>query len=55
VRCQPKNWMVHCGQDENGDFLQLEFDLGSGCYATMLLREIAKKDFNSGIIGTRRL
>jgi tRNA pseudouridine13 synthase len=45
LRFQPRNWMVNCGQDEKGDFLQLEFELDSGCYATMLLREIAKKDF----------
>ena len=45
LRFQPRNWMVYCGQDDNGDFLQLEFELDSGCYATMLLREIAKKDF----------
>jgi tRNA pseudouridine13 synthase len=45
LRFQPRNWKVNCGQDEKGDCLQLEFELDSGCYATMLLREIAKKDF----------
>jgi tRNA pseudouridine13 synthase len=45
LRFQPRNWQVKTGQDDKGDFLQLEFELDSGCYATMLLREIAKKDF----------
>lgn len=45
LRFQPRNWRVNYGQDEKGDFLNLEFELDSGCYATTVLREIAKKDF----------
>ncbi len=45
LRFKPKNWKVSTGQDETSEYLLLEFELDAGCYATMVLREIAKKDF----------
>lgn len=44
LRFQPKNTDITTGTDEHGDFLQLRFELPSGCYATVLLREITKQD-----------
>jgi tRNA pseudouridine13 synthase len=45
LRFRPKNWKVSTGQDETSEYLLLEFELDAGCYATMVIREIAKKDF----------
>ena len=42
LRFQPKDAEVIAGSDENGDYLQLRFELPSGCYATTLLRELMK-------------
>ena len=44
LRFQPKNTDITTGTDKHGDYLQLQFELPSGCYATVLLREITKKD-----------
>ncbi len=44
LRFQPKNSDITSGTDDHGDFLQLRFELPSGCYATVLLREITKQD-----------
>lgn len=45
LRFQPRNWTVTGGLDNLGEYLELNFELDSGCYATTLLREITKKDF----------
>ena len=44
LRFQPQNTDISSGSDEQGDYLQLRFELPSGCYATVLLREITKQD-----------
>lgn len=44
LRFQPKNHAITTGNDEHGDYLELRFDLPSGCYATVLLREITKRN-----------
>ncbi|MHC4553380.1 MAG: tRNA pseudouridine(13) synthase TruD [Planctomycetota bacterium] len=44
LRFQPTNHSLDTGTDDNGDFLELKFDLPSGCYATVLLREMMKTD-----------
>ncbi len=43
LRFLPKNIRLTTSRDDHGDFLQLSFELPSGCYATVLLREITKK------------
>jgi len=42
LRFQPKETQVSGGADEAGEFLQFQFVLPSGCYATTLLRELMK-------------
>ena len=42
MRFQPRNVKVADGSDELGEYLELRFELDSGCYATSLLREITK-------------
>lgn len=42
LRFRPENVKIDSGTDEHGDYLELHFDLPSGCYATILLREITK-------------
>jgi tRNA pseudouridine13 synthase len=44
MRFQPRNVSLDCGKDDRGEYLQLGFELDSGCYATTLLREITKTD-----------
>jgi tRNA pseudouridine13 synthase len=44
LRYQPRNWAVSSGTDNNGEYLELKFELDAGSYATTLLREITKKD-----------
>ncbi len=44
LRFRPENHHITTGTDEHGDYLQLQFELPSGCYATVLLREITKRD-----------
>ncbi|MBL7214700.1 MAG: tRNA pseudouridine(13) synthase TruD [Phycisphaerae bacterium] len=44
LRFQPQNNDITTGTDDHGNFLQLQFELPSGCYATVLLREITKQD-----------
>lgn len=43
LRFKPENIKVAGGNDEHGPYLELHFDLPSGCYATVLLREITKQ------------
>ncbi|NLX13222.1 MAG: tRNA pseudouridine(13) synthase TruD [Phycisphaerales bacterium] len=42
LRFQPHESHVEGGRDEAGDYLQVQFFLESGCYATTVLREICK-------------
>ena len=42
LRFQPRNTAVSTGEDDLGEYLQLQFELDSGCYATTLLQEITK-------------
>jgi tRNA pseudouridine13 synthase len=44
LRFQPRDVRISCGTDNRGDYLELAFELDSGCYATTLLREITKSD-----------
>jgi len=47
LRFQPHETAVEAGRDEHGEYIELRFRLESGCYATMVLREICKT-FDSG-------
>ena len=42
LRFRPEHTKIAAGADEHGDYLELHFELPSGCYATVLLREITK-------------
>lgn len=42
LRFKPEQTKIAPGTDEHGDYLELHFDLPSGCYATVLLSEITK-------------
>jgi len=42
LRFRPRRLDLAAGSDELGPFLQCQFDLDPGCYATVLLREITK-------------
>jgi len=44
LRFRPEHTKIAAGTDEHGDYLELHFELPSGCYATVLLREITKQD-----------
>ncbi len=44
LRFQPRDVHISSGTDIRGDYLELAFELDSGCYATTLLREITKTD-----------
>ncbi len=44
LRFRPRDVSMEPGQDEAGAYLELCFELDSGCYATVLLRELMKKD-----------
>lgn len=42
LRFRPKNIDIQTGSDQHGPYLQLSFELPSGCYATTMLRELTK-------------
>ncbi len=42
LRVQPARASVASGRSKHGDYLELKFDLPSGSYATVLLREVVK-------------
>jgi tRNA pseudouridine13 synthase len=44
LRFQPRDVRITSGTDNRGEYLELAFELDSGCYATTLLREITKTD-----------
>ncbi|MHC5162320.1 MAG: tRNA pseudouridine(13) synthase TruD [Planctomycetota bacterium] len=43
LRFRPEQTKIIAAKDEHGDYLELHFNLPSGCYATVLLREITKQ------------
>jgi len=42
LRFQPRDAAVTSGEDDLGPYLELSFELDSGCYATALLAELTK-------------
>lgn len=48
LRFFPEDLAISDGKDESGPFVELQFALASGCYATMLLREICKRELEEG-------
>jgi tRNA pseudouridine13 synthase len=46
-----KDYSVTTGADRHGDYMELIFSLDSGCYATVLLREIFKEGLTSYVSG----
>ncbi len=42
LRFQPRNPSVTAGSDDSGQYIEMQFELDAGCYATTLLREITK-------------
>ncbi len=42
LRFQPRNVDLATGEDDLGPYIELRFDLDSGCYATCLIAEITK-------------
>jgi tRNA pseudouridine13 synthase len=42
LRFRPRSPEIASGRDDLGDWLELRFDLPSGCYATVVVREITK-------------
>lgn len=42
LRFQPQNTKITTGQNELGAYIELQFELDSGCYATSFIREISK-------------
>lgn len=44
MRFKPRHIEIETGKDASGEYLQLAFELDSGCYATTLLRELMKKE-----------
>lgn len=49
LRFAPEALETDVGTDEHGPFLELRFSLPSGCYATMVLREICKSALQEGL------
>lgn len=49
LRFAPKDLAIGEGSDEHGAYIELRFALESGCYATMLLREICKDKLEEGL------
>ncbi len=43
LRFQPRDIRINSGTDDLGQYIQLDFELDPGCYATALLREITKQ------------
>ncbi|MCB9857837.1 MAG: tRNA pseudouridine(13) synthase TruD [Phycisphaerales bacterium] len=49
LRFFPRDLAIENGTDEFGFHVELRFSLPSGCYATMLLREICKSELDEGL------
>jgi len=46
LRFQPRNVDVTTGEDDLGPYIELHFELDSGCYATCLIAEITKDRYS---------
>jgi len=46
LRFRPRDTQISVSSDKHGFYVELRFELDSGCYATGLLREITKTDSN---------
>ncbi|NQV35679.1 MAG: tRNA pseudouridine(13) synthase TruD [Phycisphaeraceae bacterium] len=44
LRIQPENVSASAGSNDSGEFLELRFELPAGSYATVLIRELLKRD-----------
>jgi tRNA(Glu) U13 pseudouridine synthase TruD len=44
LRCRLRDLRLQTGCDDIGQFIELGFELNSGCYATSVLREIIKTE-----------
>jgi tRNA pseudouridine13 synthase len=42
LRFRPRNVSTSAGQDDLGEYIEIQFELPPGCYATVLVREITK-------------
>jgi tRNA pseudouridine13 synthase len=49
LRFQLADLAVDAGADDHGPYVELAFTLSSGCYATMVLREICKEAMSEGL------
>jgi len=49
MRFKPEDAGVDAGVDDAGPFIELQFTLASGCYATSVLREICKAHLSEGL------
>ncbi len=54
LRFRPEDLTAATGRDEYGNFVELSFSLPSGCYATMVLREICKSRLEEGLDDDQR-
>lgn len=44
LRFRPRNVHIRRGEDDRSEFLEIRFELSSGCYATSVIREITKAE-----------
>ena len=49
MRFAPQELSMEAGDDSFGPFVELQFTLPSGCYATMVLREVCKEALAEGL------
>jgi tRNA pseudouridine13 synthase len=49
LRFAMRELAVETGSDDAGPFVELAFAIDSGCYATMILREICKEALSEGL------
>jgi tRNA pseudouridine13 synthase len=49
LRFAPQGLTMDAGDDAHGPFVELDFALPSGCYATMILREVCKEALEEGL------
>lgn len=50
LRFRPEEPLVDVGGDDAGPFIELQFTLPAGCYATSVLREICKDRMEEGLL-----
>ncbi|MFQ5424718.1 MAG: tRNA pseudouridine(13) synthase TruD [Phycisphaerae bacterium] len=49
LRFRPEGLEIDAADDSHGPFIELAFTLPSGCYATMVLREVCKHELKEGL------